>query len=275
MSAWLAPFARVFIDWLGDNLGEGVPIMRGKSAGVAALTGLRATASPARGAFARVLIATVAIFAAQIALSNVARASEVAYVDTDVLRLREGPSKSNDVILDMSQGEAVEVVDGPDDGWYQVDYNGTVGWTWGGYLSFDGGSVGGGGESDPEHWIDVNRSSGTVSLMVGEDVVESFSASLGYDQSDDGFYATANGTFYVYGMTADLTWTDWGGAYIDDWVAFDPDRSNGFHAWSMDENGNVLPNGDGATGGCVAMEPWAADELFNFASMGMRVEVHR
>lgn len=252
--------------------------MWGKSAGVAAPTGLRATALPARGAFARIVIAAAAVFVAQIALSDFARASEVAYVDTDVLRLRDGPGKWADVILDMSQGEAMEVIGGPDDGWYQVDYNGTVGWTWGGYLSFEGSSEGssvGSAGSGPEHWIDVNRSSATVSLMVGDDTVESFGASLGYDDSDDGFYATANGTFSVYSMTSDLTWTDWGQAFIDDWVAFDPDRSNGFHAWSMDENGNVIPNGDGPTGGCVSLEPWAADELYNFAYNGMRVEVHR
>jgi hypothetical protein len=42
----------------------------------------------------------------------------------------------------------------------------------------------------------------------------------------------------------------------------------------MDENGNVLPWGDGQTGGCVATEPSAAKEIFDFAYIGMRVEVH-
>ena len=76
-------------------------------------------------------------------------------------------------------------------------------------------------------------------------------------------------------MTKGLTWTEWGQAYITDWVGFDPDRFNGFHSWSMDENGNVLPWGDGATGGCVALEPSGRrTKSYDFAYEGMRVEVH-
>ena len=42
----------------------------------------------------------------------------------------------------------------------------------------------------------------------------------------------------------------------------------------MDENGNVIEGGDGATGGCVAMDPGLAAALYEFATYGMRVEVH-
>jgi hypothetical protein len=97
---------------------------------------------------------------------------------------------------------------------------------------------------------------------------------MGYDQSDAGYYATAIGTYYVYAKYAPLAWTDYGQAFIADWVAFDPDRNNGFHSWSMDGDGNVLPWGDGATGGCVALEPSAAAAVYDFAEIGMRVEVH-
>jgi lipoprotein-anchoring transpeptidase ErfK/SrfK len=58
------------------------------------------------------------------------------------------------------------------------------------------------------------------------------------------------------------------------WVAFDPDRANGFHSFLMDKNGGVIEGGDGATGGCVAMDPGLAEALYEFATFGMRVEVH-
>jgi len=78
----------------------------------------------------------------------------------------------------------------------------------------------------------------------------------------------------VYSKAKGLNWTEYGQAFITDWVGFDPDRANGFHSYSRDGNGNVLPNGAAATGGCVATEPGAAAAIFAFAEMGMRVEVH-
>ncbi|HEY7036458.1 MAG TPA: SH3 domain-containing protein [Thermomicrobiales bacterium] len=281
-----------------------------------------------------------------------ARADGSAYVDTDVLNLRDGPGTWANVIDQMWQGESIDVLDGPtDDGWYEVSYYGEVGWAYGGYLSIDGesgwsggadtaGGVGGFGatawvdtdrlnmrawasldadvldllvqgeevtvtgteqngfvpvnahgvsawvwggylsydgsvDAGPEHWIDVDRSSHVVTLYEGDQAVDSFWASLGYDPSTDGFYSTAVGTYYVYSMYAPLSWTDFGKTYIEWWVGFDPDRQNGFHSYSMDRYGNVLPNGDGPTGGCVATEPSAAAEIYNFASIGMRVEVHQ
>lgn len=274
-----------------------------------------------------------------------------AVIDTDVLNLRTDPGTWAAILDRMGQGAAVTVLDGPTaDGWYKVDYNGEVGWAYGGYLAingasgWDGGasaaSVGGGSgqtawvatgrlnarsgasrgadvvavltqgasvtvtggavngylpvsadganawvwadyltydgpvQAGPEHWIDIARNSRTVTLYVGSEAIASFPASIGYDQTADGFYATAIGEYQVYSKYEGLTWTDWGRAYIRDWVGFDPNRVNGFHAYSMDANGNVLPWGDGATGGCVATAPWAAKQIFDFASVGMRVVVH-
>ena len=187
------------------------------------------------------------------------------YIDTDVLNLRTDPGVWASVVTQMYQGEPVSVLDGPtDDGWYQVSYYGNVGWAWGGYLivggylGWDGAPPSTGGSSGGaiavsdgpgNKWIDVNRSSNIVTLFEGDNAVASYYASLGYDTSDQGFYATASGTYYIYGKNADLTWTDWGKAYIEYWMAFDGERSNGFHSWSMDANGNVIPNGDGLTGG--------------------------
>ena len=97
---------------------------------------------------------------------------------------------------------------------------------------------------------------------------------MGWDTSDDGFYATAIGTYYVYAKHKPLNYTEWAKAYITDWVAFDPDRFNGFHSYTRDADGNILPNGAGATGGCIAIEPEGAAQLFAFAESGTRVEIH-
>ena len=123
--------------------------------------------------------------------------------------------------------------------------------------------------------MDVNRSNQLVTLYEGDKPIAAFPASLGFDSSDSGFYATAIGTYYIYDMYAGLNWTDWGQAWIRDWVGFDPDRQNGFHSYSMDASGNVLPDGNGPTGGCVALAPAAADQLFAFVAVGTRVVVHR
>ena len=82
------------------------------------------------------------------------------------------------------------------------------------------------------------------------------------------------GTYWVYEKYWGLSWTDWGGAWVGDWVGFDPVRLNGFHTYSMDTEGQVIPSGDGPTGGCVALAPAAAEQLFSFVSVGTRVEVH-
>jgi hypothetical protein len=126
-----------------------------------------------------------------------------------------------------------------------------------------------------EQWVDVNRTTQTVTLYEGDIAVASYWAAMGSDPSDDGFFATAVGTYYVYEKIGGLNWTDWGGAWVGDWVGFDPARFNGFHTYSMDAGGQVIPGGSGPTGGCVALEPAAADHLFAFVSVGTRVEVHR
>jgi uncharacterized protein YgiM (DUF1202 family) len=87
------------------------------------------------------MLAGIAIFAALALLApsaHVAAASD-GYIDTDVLNLRDSPDTSGTVLSLMWQGEYVAVLDGPTgDGWYQVEYQGTVGWAYGGYLSIDG-----------------------------------------------------------------------------------------------------------------------------------------
>ncbi len=192
-------------------------------------------------------------------------------------------------ILYMDAGTPVDILFGPYNGLYEIRYYGTDGWIWADYLSMDGAAapVGdiGGGSSAPEtanagpagsseHWIDVNRSSGLVRLMMGEESIAAFWGSLGWDETDDGFYATAIGSYTVYAFDESLHYTDYAGNYISHWVGFDPVRFNGFHSYTKDKRGNVVPNGAGRTGGCVALAPGDIEQLYDFAQMGMRVEVH-
>ena len=83
------------------------------------------------------------------------------------------------------------------------------------------------------------------------------------------------GTYYVYAMYRPLGYTSWADSYITNWVGFDPSRFNGFHSYSKDANGNVLPNGAGKTGGCVALAAGDIDAVYDWAYIGMRVVVYR
>ena len=229
--------------------------------------------SPAPLRFLAILLTLTTVFLALGLATPSGASASSAEIATDALRLRDAPGTWGDVLTVMTWGESIEVIDGPtEDGWYKVSYDGMVGWASGDYISFDG--VGGTGGGGSERWIDVDRSSGMVTLYEGDNALASYWGAMGYDTTDYGYYATAIGTYYVYEFYRDLAWTEYGQAYITDWVAYDPERNNGFHSYSRDEYGNVLPSGDGPTGGCVALEPWAAAEVYNFAEIGMRVEVH-
>ena len=216
-----------------------------------------------------------------------AEAASGSYVNTDALNLRDDAGVWGNVITTMYRDERYSYVDGPTwDGWYYIEYAGNYGWAHGHYLILNGkrawregppstgGSSGTTASSGGEKWIDVNRSTGLVTAYEGNSVIMQYWASLGWDTSDQGFYATASGTYYIYAKNASLTWTEWGQAYIKYWMAFDSSRANGFHSWSLDANANVIPGGDGNTGGCVALEPSQAKALYNWAPNGTRVEIH-
>lgn len=215
-----------------------------------------------------------------------AAAGQIGYINTEGAPLMVHPSDQS-VIEWMAEGTPVDILYGPHEGMYEVRYYGVDGWVWAEYLGLDGGNanaaanVGGGGASaavaapsGPERWIDVNRSTGLVSLMVGDSVQAQFWGSMGYDTSADGFYATAVGTYHIYGFDGSLHYTPYADNYITHWVAFDSTRFNGFHSYTKDASGNIVPNGGGLTGGCVALAPGDIDALWAFAEMGMRVEVH-
>lgn len=213
-----------------------------------------------------------------------------AMVDAGSLNVRIDASSNASVLDSYSAGEWIEVIGNDVNGYSPVNYYGDVGWVASAYLSWDGAgsgdanseevassaaSGGGSATSGQENWIDINGATGEVNLMVGDSVSATYWGSVGFDTSSDGFYSTASGTFYVYAMHDPLAYTAWADAYISEWVGFDPSRFNGFHSYSKDANGNILANGGGKTGGCVALPPGESQAVYDFAYMGMRVVVHR
>lgn len=184
------------------------------------------------------------------------------------------------VIEWMSAGVTVDHFWGPHEGLYEIRYQGTVGWTPVENVDFGGGSaaVASSSSSDEsssgEHWIDINRSTGLVSLYIGNEVQFTAYGVLSESQGED-FYATATGTYYVYAMWEPLGYTKYADAYITHWIGFDPERANGFHSYTRYADGTVRhPEGDAYTWGCVAMAPGDVATVFNFAYIGMRVVVH-
>ncbi len=124
-----------------------------------------------------------------------------------------------------------------------------------------------------EWWVDVNRSSGKVTLMIGETEVGAYGAALS-GNTDESYYATATGTYFVYSKVAGLNYTPFAQAYIMYWVGFDSWRQNGFHSWTMDYQGYLKPGGNGPTLGCVSTTPEVAAVLYSFTTIGTRVEIH-
>ena len=182
------------------------------------------------------------------------------------------------VIEWMAADTPVDFFYGPYNGMYEIRYHGTVGWTWVENVARGDGGSGGGEAAAPvssggERWIDVSRSTGAVTLFEGNDALHVFSGSLSRSQGED-FYATASGTYYVYTKHLPLVYTPYADNYFTHWVGFDPDRKNGFHSYVKYADGSLHPNGGGYTAGCVAIPPGDIDILYDFATIGMRVEVH-
>lgn len=131
------------------------------------------------------------------------------------------------------------------------------------------------GWTSDERWIEVDRDTATVILHDGTTIVETFHGKVGGDPSDDGYYSTALGTFHVYSMSKELTETPFAeDVYLTDWVGFDPERNNGFHSPVRDASGAEQAAQNPTTLGCVRLDAAAAEEMFAFAYIGMRVEIH-
>jgi hypothetical protein len=209
------------------------------------------------------------------------RAEGGAIVDAPQVQLRANPGTWAPVVDQLWQGERLSLLAGPTpDGWYEVQAGNHTGWAYGDLLALDGttdalGRGSSGTVDRAERWVDVNRTTQMVTLYEGDVAVGTYWGAMGSDSSDTGFFATAVGTYWVYEKYGDLSWTDWGGGWVSAWIGFDATRLNGFHTYLLDASGQMLPGGDGPTGGCVALAPAAADHLFAFVSIGTRIEVHR
>lgn len=253
---------------------------------VQGVAGARTVHGMVRGAAARVglAIAIAVMMLAGMAAGHAepAAAGLAGTIVTEGAGLMAG-YEDQTVIEWMEAGSRVDVLWGPDNGKYEIRYYGVDGWVWAEHLAPDG--VGGGAEApvvedaapvidEPERWIDVNRSTGAVTLFIGDEPQATYWGSLGFDDSSHGFYATAIGTYHVTWMNAELQYTPYAENYITHWVGFDAERANGFHSYTKDANGEIVPNGAGKTAGCVALAPGAIDAVYDFASPGMRVEVH-
>lgn len=126
-----------------------------------------------------------------------------------------------------------------------------------------------------ERWIDVDRTTAMVTLYVGDSSLASFQGKIGRDPSADGFYSTAVGTYHVYSMQEGLSSTPFvDDVYLSDWVGFDPERKNGFHSPVREADGRERLTQNPTTMGCVRLNSNDAVALFDFAYVGMRVEIH-
>lgn len=112
-----------------------------------------------------------------------------------------------------------------------------------------------------------------MTAFEGNTVVMQYWASYGWDLSDQGFYATASGTYYIFAKNADLTWTEWDRRTSSTGWPTTITAQTGSTPGVSDANGNVIPGGAGKTGGCVALEPSEAKAL-EWAPIGTRVEIH-
>lgn len=198
---------------------------------------------------------------------GVGAAAGSAWVAIDNVNVRAWAAPEADVVGEIWYGQPVEIVGGEVEGFVPIAYGDGQAWIWRDYLAIDG-------PPGPERWADVDRSSGVVTLFEGDAPVASYWGAMGFDQSESGFYATAIGTYYVYEKYQGLSWTTYGRAWVSHWIGFDSARWNGFHSYSMDASGLVIPGGDGPTGGCVALAPAAAEHVFWFLRVGSRVVIH-
>ncbi|MDQ3781206.1 MAG: malectin domain-containing carbohydrate-binding protein, partial [Chloroflexota bacterium] len=127
-------------------------------------------------------------------------------------------------------------------------------------------------EPDGERWVDVDRASQSVQLMVGNQMIARYQASMSAGRLDD-FQDTMPGSYQIQSKIAELTYTPYADNYFMYWAGFDPARENGFHSWVMDAKGRVVDGGDGPTWGCIATSPEEAAEIYAFVEIGTRIEI--
>lgn len=229
---------------------------------------------------------------------------ESVMVTTDDVNLRVGPGTDYGVVVVIAAGTEVAVL-GAEGDFASVRVDGRHGWMARAYLaepsavSYQPSSVSAAEyhehesavapeptampvlaqdqqvQAEGERWIEVDRSTRIVTLHDGEIIVARFDALIGKDPSPDGYYSTVIGSYRVWVKEKALTETPFAeGVYLTDFVGFDPDRHNGFHSPTRDADGDVVVTGGTQTLGCVRLSEANARFLFDFATIGMRVEVH-
>ena len=126
-----------------------------------------------------------------------------------------------------------------------------------------------------QRWIAFDRLSGVTQLMYGTWIVAEMRSAWGrgLPGTESDFYSTAPGIYRVYEKRGPLSYNAWFDTYIEAWVAFDPQRFNGFHSLLKDERGRVTDARIGPiSAGCVRNN--FAWDVYDFAEVGMPVVVH-
>jgi len=200
----------------------------------------------------------------------VAWAGEQAWVaETFVSQLGSPPGDAETPGLGVSRVQAAERDDAGPVGESPVDDGGDS------VRDVPAGGVEAAEVATGEHWIDVNRTTATVTLYIGEVAKASYSARIGWDTSPDGFYSTAVGTYHVFTMHDGLSSTPFvDDVYMTEFVGFDPQRHNGFHSPIRNADGSIREWQNPTTLGCVRLDEAGAAAVYAFAFIGMRVEVH-
>ncbi len=124
------------------------------------------------------------------------------------------------------------------------------------------------------HWIDVDVTNFAVHLMNGTQVLQTIGPVAVGAQVDTGAYeSTQTGLYHVYNKIPGLQYDAPYKAYISDWVAFDPNKDNGFHSFLQDSTGAVTDASTGrVSNGCIRTGD--SSTIYTFAEIGMPVLVH-
>jgi hypothetical protein len=237
------------------------------------------------------------------------RTTTSGWVNADALNVRDAPSISATILDVLPLGTRVSLLGEAENGFLPVSHAGNRAWVAEAYVSrvqqvsdTTGSRLpvvraaepdDGGGDSvlvrptappvsaqvqelaTGEHWIDVNRTTATVTLYIGTTAQAQYAARIGWDDSPDGFYATAIGTYHVFTMNPGLSSTPFvDDVYMTEFVGFDPVRHNGFHSPIRNADGSIRELQNPTTLGCVRLDEAGAAAVYAFASIGMRVEIH-
>ena len=171
----------------------------GNAWGLGVARGVGAGAAPvAWSAGSPLLLVAIAVV---VGVPAGSRADGSAAVAAPQLNLRAEPGTWAPVVGQLWQGEQLALLAGPTpDDWYQVQAGDQTGWAYGGLLALDGvgdalGQAPSGAAGGAERWVDVDRTTQMVTLYEGDSAVATYWAAMGSDPSDDGFFATAVGTY--------------------------------------------------------------------------------